>query len=262
MTNNYVQLGSDLYGQTRWDEQWRRGRKARRLPFLRYAVWRVLEVVRGHVAPYQSALEVGCGGGYWLALFAEQLKLQVYGLDYSLVGCQQAQSRLIQEGASSRIVQGDAIDAPYMSQAFDVVFSLGVVEHYKDPSKILEAMVALLKPGGTLVVSVPNMKGLNGHLYRVTDKELFRRHVLIEPKHLVRSCEALDLRVRYSGYVGTLYLSGPDWAKRIRWEKLALILRMLLVLFEIVVTSLFRMTRIRFESSHTSPYILVVAKRP
>ena len=49
---------------------------------------------------------------------------------------------------------------------FDVVMSRGFIEHFDEPSSVVDRHLDLLKPGGLLVVSIPNLRGVNGLLTR------------------------------------------------------------------------------------------------
>jgi 2-polyprenyl-3-methyl-5-hydroxy-6-metoxy-1,4-benzoquinol methylase len=43
-------------------------------------------------------------------------------------------------------------------EAFDVVLSGGFIEHFTDVAAIVQKHLQLLKPGGRLVVMIPNLK--------------------------------------------------------------------------------------------------------
>ncbi|MBX9830406.1 class I SAM-dependent methyltransferase [Candidatus Babeliales bacterium] len=64
-----------------------------------------------------------------------------------------------------KVVQGDLLSMPYPENSFDVVLSYGVVEHFpQGPDQAMEAMFKILKPGGTLIITVPSYN----HVRRVT----------------------------------------------------------------------------------------------
>ena len=44
---------------------------------------------------------------------------------------------------------------------FDLVFSLGLIEHFSEPEHVIEAHLRYLKPGGTLMIGCPNFLGVN-----------------------------------------------------------------------------------------------------
>jgi SAM-dependent methyltransferase len=54
------------------------------------------------------------------------------------------------------IKRGFAEEIPYGDAEFDVVFSTNVLEHTRDPARVLSETIRVLKPGGTSVCVVPN----------------------------------------------------------------------------------------------------------
>jgi len=77
---------------------------------------------------------------------------------------------------------------------YDIVFSAGFVEHFDDTNYVLQKHFELLKPGGTLFVSVPNFRGLNGLIQRVFDRAYYDAHNLdaMNTKTLHGICRSLD----------------------------------------------------------------------
>ena len=85
---------------------------------------------RGHNV---RLLEVGCARSRWLPYFAAEHGYEVTGLDYSTMGCEQARQILAAAGVEGRIVEGDLFSPPEdLLEAFDVVISFGLVEHFDD----------------------------------------------------------------------------------------------------------------------------------
>ncbi len=52
-------------------------------------------------------------------------------------------------------IVGDVCDMPFPDNNFDSVFLMEVLEHVHDPHKAISEIYRVLKPGGTLVFSVP-----------------------------------------------------------------------------------------------------------
>jgi len=77
---------------------------------------------------------------------------QVWTLDYS-----EESLRLM--GANLRspvtIVCGDALSLPLCSDSFDLVFHQGLLEHFRRPELLLAENFRILKPGGYVLVDVP-----------------------------------------------------------------------------------------------------------
>jgi SAM-dependent methyltransferase len=61
------------------------------------------------------------------------------------------------------VLEGDAADLPLPDDAVDAVVLLDVLEHVPDPAAVLTEIHRVLRPGGSLVLSVPH-RGLLGRL--------------------------------------------------------------------------------------------------
>ncbi len=100
-------------------------------------------------------LEAGCGYAYYAYMLSLK-NIESYGVDYSPSAVHFAKT-LFPE-LTDRIQEGDIFTLPYPSHFFDTYFSPGVIEHYydnKDRQYILKEAYRVLKPGGTLLVTVP-----------------------------------------------------------------------------------------------------------
>lgn len=118
---------------------WRAGQE-RRLQMILGAVG---ERLKGRV------LENGCGVG----LYAQQLTPHagiVVGLDFDLeraLGARQHATHIL-------CAAGEAL--PFPGEAFGVILSHEVLEHVQDDREAVREMVRVLRPGGRLVIFVPN----------------------------------------------------------------------------------------------------------
>ena len=75
---------------------------------------------------------------------------------------------------------------PFKDNSFEVVLSFSVLEHVKDPFLCAKEIARVLKPGGTLICSVPFLQPYHGyphHYYNMTAqglKNLFASHLEID----------------------------------------------------------------------------------
>jgi 2-polyprenyl-6-hydroxyphenyl methylase/3-demethylubiquinone-9 3-methyltransferase len=146
-------------------------------------------------------LEVGCGTGRWLIYFQKRFGYAVTGCDYSEVSCEMARRNLAGAGVEGSVVQGDLFA---LTGAYDVVFSTGLIEHFDEPGKVLAKFRSLLRPGGTLISLVPNLRGLSGLYHRWWKPETFNTHRPITLAELRGWYRELGLRQIDAGALGSV----------------------------------------------------------
>lgn len=116
--------------------------------------------VRTEIAPLLPAhadcvLEVGCGAGGTLAwLKATGRAGWVGGIELDPDAAARARPQL------DLVLEGDAgLLLPHLPpQSLDLILCLDVLEHLVDPWQTLQQLQALLRPGGKLIVSLPNIR--------------------------------------------------------------------------------------------------------
>lgn len=94
-------------------------------------------------------LDNGCGVGAYLERLAEQA-LAGHGLEFDWERAQAARRRV------DNVVQAAGERLPYASASFDLVLSHEVLEHVADDRQSAREIVRVLRPGGRLVLFVPN----------------------------------------------------------------------------------------------------------
>jgi SAM-dependent methyltransferase len=98
--------------------------------------------------PGTVGLDVGCGGGADLLRTARAGGV-VVGFDLS-AGVDVA-AGLTRDFPNVDLVQGDINRAPFRREAFDFIYSFGVLHHLPDPAAGMRRLATLLKPGAPLV---------------------------------------------------------------------------------------------------------------
>ena len=138
-------------------------------------------------------LDVGCGAGDLLAA-ARERGFQVRGVEVSTNA-----ANLAKEWHD---IDVDLTPLAKYSEQFDVVTSLGVLEHVTDPAELLQSMARVTAPGGMLLIYTPGWglyDNLTTFLARSTSISRFigRR---INRSHLqIFSSEALSSAVKRVG---------------------------------------------------------------
>jgi SAM-dependent methyltransferase len=111
-------------------------------------------------------LDVGCGIGLFMVA-ARQDGWDAYGVEPAGPLSIYGQSRF---GLS--IIQGELAMAGFPHRHFDVVTLWAVTEHLLDPLTVLRTVYQLLRPGGLLLLNVPNWDSMARHTLEV-DWEMF-----------------------------------------------------------------------------------------
>ncbi|HVL33369.1 MAG TPA: methyltransferase domain-containing protein [Actinomycetota bacterium] len=104
------------------------------------------------IAPGARILDIGCGEGYGAELLAQ--KGTVVACDYSFEAVKHARDRY--RGAAEFLVC-DAQKLPFADDAFDVVSSLQVIEHFRDTEAHLAGVARILRADGWHYVATPNI---------------------------------------------------------------------------------------------------------
>jgi len=160
-------------------------------------------------------LDVGSGDGAFVHHMASH-DWEATGLDFSPAASELAARR----GLRGRYLMGSLADHDLPQRSFDAVTMWQVLEHIGEPVPMLRRVYELLKPGGLLVASVPNIDGLTAALTRE------RWWGLDVPRHLVHytpatlrravgesGLDVVDVRhfsLQYDPYA--LLHSSLDWA--------------------------------------------------
>lgn len=118
---------------------WRAGQE-RRLSMIRAAAG---ERVKG------SVFVDGCGVGMYLGKLAREAR-QAVGLDIELERTQDARQ------LAPQVVCGAGENLPFAAESFDLILSHEVLEHVQNDRQAVREIVRSLKPGGRLVLFVPN----------------------------------------------------------------------------------------------------------
>ncbi len=120
---------------------WRAGQERR----LRLILQAAGDLIEGRV------LDNGCGVGEYLARLAGAATA-AHGLEFDLDRARAAAARA--RRASVVCAAGERL--PYASESFDAVLSHEVLEHVADDRAATAEIVRILRPGGRLVLFVPN----------------------------------------------------------------------------------------------------------
>lgn len=179
-------------------------------------------------SPPSRILDVGCSGG----LLAEHLRFlghKVTGVDYlEIPGVRERTDQFFQADLNQGI-------PPEVGDGFDVVIAGDVIEHLMRPGDSLRAMRRVLRPGGQVLLSVPNfghwyprlrtLFGLFGYDRRgILDDTHLRFFTRSTLRRLVRACAFDIVEERSTGLpLGTISEADGRRLRAMRWIDRAMI---------------------------------------
>jgi len=96
-------------------------------------------------------LEAGCG---------QKWALNLNGLTFSLTGIDQSEQAITERqsnrGDLDEVIIGDLVTARFPEQNFDIIYCSYVLEHVSGAEKVLENFSTWLRPGGLLILRIPD----------------------------------------------------------------------------------------------------------
>jgi SAM-dependent methyltransferase len=158
----------------------------------------------GGITRGARVLELGCGTGEFTRRVAPE-GARLVALDLSADLLAKARARVL---SGARFLRGDAQRLPFRAGAFDVVYGCSILHHLDVETALGEAR-RVLRPGGQLVVSEPNLlnpqvalmfkvRALRPRFGVSEDETAFtRRHV----SNLLRRAGFASSRVRYFDFL-------------------------------------------------------------
>jgi SAM-dependent methyltransferase len=203
-----------------------------------------------------SVIELGGFPGTYTVLFKKYFNVKMTLID-QFIDQSIISGLLVKNGLNENdisIIEDDLFKHDPKNK-YDIVYSFGLVEHFIDTQDIISHHLKFLNPGGTLLIGIPNFRGLNGLIQRLFDKENFKLHNLesMKLKVLLNAADKnglKDIKVKYQYKFGV-------WIENIKERsRLLRLLIMTLKLFGEVVKITYP-----FNSRIFSPYIILTAKK-
>ena len=263
----------DKAGVEHWDETylgWQPGVFKPHLKGIRYRgrkAWHQLFTRLFHdYAPSKGRLiEVGCGGSMYLPYFSQSFNFTVSGIDYSEHGCELAKRNIALADVKGSVYYGDLFSPPKeLLDTFDVALSFGLVEHFSDTADSITHISNMVRPGGLIFTTVPNMGGVTGLAQKFLGREVFDKHVSLSVESLVAAHLKAGLTVLDAGYHEFLNFGVVNigTARSGGFHTVRSLLHKILLGVSFLVWSLETLFWSFSTNSLTSPYIYCIAKKP
>jgi 2-polyprenyl-3-methyl-5-hydroxy-6-metoxy-1,4-benzoquinol methylase len=146
--------------------------------------------------PGHSIIEIGSAPGLRMLEFHARMGYEPFGVEYSDTGVEVNRRLFKGQGLPEQnVIHADFFSTDFQSEhrdRFDIVLSWSFMEHFDNPEDVVRKHAAILKPGGILIVMIPNLRGVYGPLVQYFRPEWRQIH----------NYEIMD-RTRYAGLFAT-----------------------------------------------------------
>jgi len=205
-------------------------------------------------------LEICSAPGQFLAYLAKEFGYSAPAIDYSTIGCDKMREAFeianVDVTIYNRGIFGDISALP----RFDIVFSMGFIEHFSDLDSIVGKHVELLKKQGILLLGVPNYRGIShAVLKRLAPRKLSMHNVeTMDIKNWESFEKKYGLEMIFKAYLGGF---NPGNFRRCENRTLKnLLIRFFFKIVRVLVTDRFTFLR-RFNSIYWSAYLLGIYRK-
>ena len=159
--DNIMSEENKLTKKNFWEDYWgkKRHSNSSKKTFL---VLEILKIFNNYLPkdPTKTIIEIGGAPGEYLISLHSQFGYSCNSLDYSKIGNDETKSNFIRAGKEVEVYERDLFAINDDLPKFDIVYSLGFIEHFDNPNIAVKKHCDLLKPGGILILGVPNLTGI------------------------------------------------------------------------------------------------------
>jgi 2-polyprenyl-3-methyl-5-hydroxy-6-metoxy-1,4-benzoquinol methylase len=198
----------------------------------------------------KEAIEIGCVPGNYLVYLAKEFGYRVSGIDYSS-NLGYVRENLRHNGIEAESLFSCDLFSFAAPRQYDLVFSVGFVEHFDDYQAVIHKHAELAAPQGLVVIIVPNLTHLHRVLCGYFAPEVLKIHrfPLMYQQILRKSLEKEGLEILHCSYNRTFR---PTYG-----------LPLPLNLVSRVIQKGLRMLRLdNIGNAFASPYLISVSRKP
>jgi len=125
----------------------------------------------------KSILEVGAYPGRFIAYVASKYQLKPTALDF-IPDSTKIERSFKEMGVSDYEIITDDINSHIPGRKYDLIISLGFIEHFEDYKSVLNKHADMLEDGGAILIIIPNKRGLRKLYGFLCDKKNLEAHNL------------------------------------------------------------------------------------
>lgn len=151
-------------------------------------------------APGRRIVDIGCGNGALVEMLMAE-GWDAYGTEVA------PPEHFVNDAVTERIYLGEFDQAPFLHKPFDIATFWHVFEHLPDPRSYLKILRQSQKPGGALIIEVPNIDSWQAQLYpqRWFNLDVPRHAFHFTPKSLTRLLAEEGYTVTHISHYSAVY---------------------------------------------------------
>jgi len=138
-------------------------------PFLKKDIEQKIQLIKSY-KKHGDLLEIGCGDGTLLKKIHSDYNIK--GVDISEFAIAKASKILDDKKLKVLDIEKENIDGD-----FDIIIAFDVMEHLKDPAKVIKKIKDALRKDGIFIFSVPNNYGIFGKIMTTIFNFIDKTHV-------------------------------------------------------------------------------------
>ncbi len=195
-----------------WNKVWLRGGLLTRLVSLGRNFYNLFfkNLLLKYIKPETNLIELGCGTAGLGLLLASNFD-KYHGVDISPVIIESARNDARRKGIDNMTFS--VADCRNLGQEyenkFDLAWSQGLIEHFDNPGVVVQSHIQAVKPGGTVLISVPYKYSYHVLWYKFTRPRILRRFWLWTEQRFFSHKELGELG-RQSGFPYRVFLLPPS----------------------------------------------------
>jgi SAM-dependent methyltransferase len=149
--------------------------------------------------------EIGCAPGKWIGFLAQKNGLTPCGIEYTKGGLESTFKNFELLQITPGVIFSEDFFKIEPFRKFDVVMSLGFIEHFENIDEVVNLHLSWLKDGGMLILGVPNFTGINRFIQRELDESLLDKHnlTIMNLEFFKNLGERLEIKLNSKKYLGS-----------------------------------------------------------
>ena len=145
------------------------------------------EVIKEMKWKGKRVLDVGCGTGNFAREIAKKDAKYVLGIDYA-----DEAIKIAEKNNKEKNLKFKKLDVIKLDEKFDIIVSIGTIEHMDNPIKIIKKLKSCLNKNGKIILTTPNWTNPRGYVL-MTLWFLFNAPITLADLHYLTPNEHLKM---------------------------------------------------------------------